>query len=91
MEFRRSDIINILSKALDVDINVLSQIGDDEDIGQYGLESIRGIQAMVLLEDEFDIELIDEDLLFENINTINKIKKTFKKNISKFFCIEGGE
>ncbi|WES35402.1 phosphopantetheine-binding protein [Ruminiclostridium papyrosolvens DSM 2782] len=81
MEFRRSDIINILSKALDVDINVLSQIGDDEDIGQYGLESIRGIQAMVLLEDEFDIELIDEDLLFENINTINKIKKTFEKYI----------
>lgn len=81
MEFRRSDIINILSKALDVDINVLSQIGDDEDIGQYGLESIRGIQAMVLLEEEFDIELIDEDLLFENINTINKIKKTFEKYI----------
>ncbi len=81
MEFRRSDVINILSKALDVDINVLSQIGDDEDIGPYGLDSIKGIQAMVLLEGEFDIELIDEDLLLENVNTINKIKKTFEKYI----------
>ncbi len=81
MEFRRSDVINILSKALDVDINVLSQIGDDEDIGPYGLDSIKGIQAMVLLEGEFNIELIDEDLLLENVNTINKIKKTFEKYI----------
>jgi len=81
MEFRRSDVINILSKALDVDINVLSQIGDDEDIGPYGLDSIKGIQAMVLLEGEFDIELVDEDLLLENVNTINKIKKTFEKYI----------
>ena len=81
MEFRRSDVINILSKALDVDINVLSQIGDDEDIGPYGLDSIKGIQALVLLEGEFDIELIDEDLLLENVNTINKIKKTFEKYI----------
>jgi acyl carrier protein len=81
MEFRRSDVINILSKALDVDINVLSQIGDDEDIGPYGLDSIKGIQAMILLEGEFDIELVDEDLLLENVNTINKIKKTFEKYI----------
>lgn len=81
MELRRSDVINILSKALDVDINVLSQIGDDEDIGQYGLDSIKGIQAMILLEAEFDIELVDEDLLLENVNTINKIKKTFENYI----------
>ncbi|OPX45877.1 acyl carrier protein [Ruminiclostridium hungatei] len=81
MEVRRSDVINILSKALDVDINVLSQIGDDEDIGPYGLDSIKGIQAMILLEGEFDIELVDEDLLLENVNTINKIKKTFEKYI----------
>ncbi len=81
MEVRRNDLINILSKALDVDINVLSQIGDDEDIGQYGLDSIKGIQAMILLEGEFDIELVDEDLLLENVNTINKIKKTFEKYI----------
>jgi acyl carrier protein len=66
---------------LDVDINVLSQIGYDEDIGQYGLDSIKGIQAMILLEGEFDIELVDEDLLLENVNTINKIKKTFEKYI----------
>jgi acyl carrier protein len=81
MELRRSDIINILSKALDVDINVLSQIGYDEDIGQYGLDSIKGIQAMILLEGEFEIELVDEDLLLENVNTVNKIKKTFEKYI----------
>lgn len=81
MEVRRSDVINILSKALDVDINVLSQIGDDEGIGPYGLDSIKGIQAMILLEREFDIELVDEDLLLENVNTINKIKKTFEKYI----------
>ena len=67
MEFRRSEVINILSKALDVDINVLSQIGDDEDIRQYGLDSIKGILAIVMLEGEFDIELVDEDLLLENV------------------------
>ncbi len=81
MEFRRSEVINILSKALDVDINVLSQIGDDEDIRPYGLDSIKGILAVVMLEGEFDIELVDEDLLLENVNTINKIKKTFEKYI----------
>ncbi len=81
MEFKRSDIINILSKALDVDINVLSPIGDDEDIGSYGLDSIKGIQAVVFLEEEFDIELADEDLLLENVNTINKIKETFGKYV----------
>lgn len=81
MEFRRSNVINILSEALDVDINVLSQIGDDEDICPYGLDSIKGIQAIVLLEEEFHIELDDEDLLIENVNTINKIKKTFEKYI----------
>jgi acyl carrier protein len=79
MEFDRSEVIKTLSKALEVDINELSQIGDDDDIRPYGLDSIKGIQAVVMIEGQFNIEIVDEDLLLENFNTINKIKKIIEK------------
>lgn len=45
----------------------------DTDLSSLGMDSIKFIKLIVLLENEYDIEFPDDALLFSEMNTINKI------------------
>lgn len=45
----------------------------DEDLSQLGMDSIIFIKIIVALEETYDIEIPDEKLLMEEMNTLNKI------------------
>ena len=58
------------------------QISEDADLSELGLTSISLINAIVELEDYFDFEFNDDDLLVDQLNTVNKIEECIKKNLS---------
>lgn len=48
-------------------------------LSEYGFESLKFIQFVLLIEETFDIEVLDSDLLMENFATINQILRTLEK------------
>ena len=54
-------------------------ISDDVELAGIGLDSIRFIQFIVELENKFDIEVFDSDLLYSNFSTLSKIYETLDK------------
>ena len=47
----------------------------------YGIDSLQIVQLVIDLEEEFSIELDDEDLLFENYENINTIAKMIESKL----------
>lgn len=47
--------------------------GQEEDLTQFGVDSITFIRIIVAIEEEFDLEIPDEYLLVSEMNTVSKI------------------
>lgn len=45
----------------------------DNDLSELGMDSIRFIQMIVSLEEEFECEVPDSKLILTEMNTVNKI------------------
>lgn len=52
-----------------------NELDNDENFVNYGFDSYSLTELIVLLEEEFNVEIKDEFLLTENINTIEKLAK----------------
>ncbi|HII4398136.1 acyl carrier protein (plasmid) [Clostridium perfringens] len=66
-----NNIIKIINKSINK-FEVSLEL-KDEDLSNLGMDSISFITLIVLLEEELKIEIPDEYLIFEKMNTINKI------------------
>ncbi|WP_052380444.1 phosphopantetheine-binding protein [Paenibacillus camerounensis] len=56
-----------------------NEISIECDLMNQGLDSLKTVQLIVWLEEVFDIVIDDEDLLFENFESISKISSLVKK------------
>lgn len=54
-------------------LETTQNIGLDQDLTQIGLDSMKAIVLIVRLEETFNIEFDDEELLMEYYSSINKI------------------
>ncbi|AMA72208.1 MULTISPECIES: acyl carrier protein [Aneurinibacillus] len=54
-------------------LKIEEPIAECEDLTNIGLDSMVAINLIVALEQEFDLEFRDEDLLLENFRTLEKI------------------
>lgn len=63
------DIIDILKEILEPDIEILAF----ESLKKYGLESISLVRVIVKLEEKYDIEIKEDDLVPENFQTVESI------------------
>lgn len=54
-------------------ITAAGDIGCDESLGNYGISSLNLLTLISQIEDVFDIEIPDGELVFENFDTVNKI------------------
>lgn len=54
-------------------------IGVDDDLLQLGLDSLNAIEIVVNLEMEFDIQVDDDDLLIDNLSSINLLMELINK------------
>lgn len=55
----------------------------EEDLKEYGMDSLNAIELVVALELEFGIEFEEEDLLVDNLCTIQKLIDVVSKYAEK--------
>ncbi|MHB8062512.1 MAG: acyl carrier protein [Ruminiclostridium sp.] len=82
MNTDKENIIKALSEALGIDFIELSNINADQDLRDWGMDSLKSIDVIVSLESEFGIEIEDEDLMVENFNTVEKMVKLINKYVN---------
>jgi acyl carrier protein len=73
MKICKDDVYNMISSLLNVDVEYVKNIKEDEDLMTHGMTSISCIQLIVMLEEKYDFDLKDEDLLIEKLNTFTKL------------------
>lgn len=56
-------------------------ISAEKDLKEYGMDSLNAIELVVSLEMEFGIEFAEEDLLVDNLCTIQKLMEVVEKNL----------
>ena len=59
--------------------NEYEDLEKDASLEKYGLDSLSAIELVVSLEKIFNINIDDEDLLMENLNTLDNLKKLIEK------------
>ncbi len=72
-------IMGCLARTMETDVDTLLQMPPTSDLSKAGLESIKFIQFIVLLEEEMGITVRDSDLLVSNFNTREKLFATLSK------------
>ncbi|OBZ15057.1 hypothetical protein A8L34_09670 [Bacillus sp. FJAT-27264] len=63
----------MIASLLNVDVEYVKNINEDEDLMLHGMTSISCIKLVVMLEEKYNFDLKDEDLLIEKYNTFNKL------------------
>ena len=59
--------------------NIGQQLDDDTNLSVYGLDSLKRVELVIILEDKFGINFHDSDLTQSNFETINSIGKLLQK------------
>ena len=79
MDLTTSSIKSILADAQILQSEQLDNVRDDEDLRNHGLNSMNSIELVVKLENLYGFAMADDDLLLDNISTINNIVAIIKK------------
>lgn len=75
-------ILQVLSGIINVETDKLINYPENTKLAEIGLDSIKFIQFIVGIEDEFNIQVLDSDLLLSNFETIEKVLMTLQKYFS---------
>lgn len=75
-------IRRIYKEKLDLSCDI-DTIDVNEPLGQYGLDSISAIKVVVEIEETFDFEYLDEDLVVENFTSLDTVIKYVQKRIDE--------
>lgn len=71
-------IRTIFSETLKFEKDIYN-IPNDANLIELGLNSLNAIEMVVYLEDTFGIEIRDEDLMIDNMSSINQICELLKR------------
>lgn len=74
---------NIIRRALADVLNIenISEISQQDNLGNVGLDSINFVMLIVTLEDVLDIQISENKLEYKNFQTIEKILKVIEEQI----------
>ena len=75
----KSYILQLLSNITGFDYNELTQLPLDTPLIYIGFKSIQFIQFIVSIEEEYNIEILDSDILLSNFETLDAIYNTLEK------------
>lgn len=76
-------IREIIKTVLILDQEDMEELNNDEDLENLGLTSVLLLQFIVNLEQEFKIEIDEEDIIEDNFGTVNKIARYINDIINK--------
>ena len=72
----------LIKSTLLLESEEVAKIGNEDDLELIGLNSVIMLQFIVKMEQEFDIEIDEEEIIPENFGTVNKVVQYLeKKNI----------
>jgi len=66
-------IADIVAMVLRIDAENVNQMNGDEPLNTIGMDSLNCMDIVVSIEEEYNISFNDEELLLDNLNSINKI------------------
>lgn len=75
------EIIELLIDILQLDEEL--EIDASRNLKRYGFNSINLVNAVIAIEQKYDIEIRDEDLLPENFSTANAISKLVERYLDE--------
>lgn len=75
----KAKILELLGDVLNIEKQTLLEMPIDTKLSDLGLSSIQFIQFIVALEEEFEIEILDSDLILSNFETIEILFQTLEK------------
>lgn len=69
----REKIIECIGMVLKTEVQNVQNLAGDQSLRLVGMDSLNCVDIVVNIEQEFGICFDDEELLMENINTIDKL------------------
>lgn len=75
----REVISELVAQVLKIDSNEILKIKEDRSLKELGLTSLKAMELIVLIETQLDVELDDEDLEMEKIDTIKELCRLYEK------------
>ena len=70
------DVEKIIAEQLDIDV---SEVTDDKHItDDLGADSLDTVQIVIYLEEEFDIQIYDDDV--DSLKTVGDVKEYIEEN-----------
>lgn len=76
---KKEEILNILSKYVEIDISQLINISETTKLEEIGLHSLQFVQFIVDVEEFFSIEIDDCDLLISKFENLGKVYEIIEK------------
>ncbi len=75
-------IENIILTVLKIEPEIIKELSPDETLNRIGVDSVNFIEIVISLEEEFNIAFEDDELLLQNLNTINKLKSIISNKLN---------
>jgi acyl carrier protein len=66
-------IAEIVAAVLRIEPQQVLQLSGDDSLSSIGMDSLNCMDIVVNIEEEFSISFNDEELLLDNLNSINKL------------------
>lgn len=76
-------IVEIVAMVFRLDSEKVRKMSGDEPLSTIGLDSLNCMEIVVNIEEEFAITFHDEELLLDNLNTINKLCGAVSKKLEQ--------
>ncbi|WP_024831902.1 acyl carrier protein [Ruminiclostridium josui] len=77
----KEQIIAVIASALNIETEQINSISEDENLNRIGVDSVNFIEIIINLEDKLNIVFDDEELLLDNLNTLNKLEKVVSQKL----------
>jgi acyl carrier protein len=77
-------LLDKVSKRVQESVGLNRMILVDEDLRSLGLDSMKSVTLIIDLEECFDIVFEDDELLFENFSTIQKIANRVSGKLGEY-------
>ncbi|WP_164779412.1 phosphopantetheine-binding protein [Paenibacillus kobensis] len=71
----RDKVMDLLKDVLADEGDRIETIGPDDDLSEFGVNSVTFIRLVLALEMEFGVSWEDDDLQYQNFLTINNISR----------------
>mgnify|MGYP004480797763 CR=1 FL=1 len=75
----RMSIVELVAQVLKIDSEEVLKFDDEKSLKEFGVTSLKAMELIVLIETKLGVELDDEDLELEKIDTIKELCVLYNK------------